>query len=99
MPNEEDHANALKDQLKAVNKLKKIGELQEINDYFDFLLDTCSKLMVDAFTTDRIKSWDDFQKLKGQITAYLYPIQEVRGADSMETVLKNQLNQFYGKQS
>jgi len=89
----------LKDQIKAYKKLQKISDSAEFNEYFDFMLQTVADKMLWAFTTgkngDNVKNWDDFCKVRGEIVARLHPIQEVRGAESMVTFLKQQLDNHY----
>lgn len=96
--NEEKHQEALEADLRALKKLKKINNSDEFNAYFDLILDTAAKKMFTAFTGEGVKTWEDFLKIRGEIVAYLYPIQEVRGADAMEKAIKEQLVQYYGKQ-
>lgn len=97
MNEDEKYKEGLEEDLKAIKKLKKIGDSQELNDYFNFVLDTVAKKITLAFTSEGIKSWDEFLKLRGEIVAYLYPIQEIRGAEAAEKQIKDQLNQYYGK--
>jgi hypothetical protein len=94
----EAYKEGIEKDLKGLAKLRKIDQSQEFNDYFDFVLDTVSKKMFTAFTGDNVKTWDDFLKIRGEVVAYLYPIQEVRSAEAVEKQLKERLNSFYGKQ-
>lgn len=89
--------DALRKDIKNYEKLSKINKSQEFDDFFQLQLDTAAQKMVWAFVGDNIKSWDDFCKARGEITAYLYPIQEIRGADAMKKQLLDNLNQYYGK--
>lgn len=102
MPDEEAVKQGLEDDLKQYKKLKAISNSDEFKTYFEFLLKTASEKMVWAFTTgkdgDNIKNWEDFCKVKGEITARLHPIQEVMGAQAMIDHLTNQLKQFYNQE-
>lgn len=89
---------ALKDDIKHYEKLSKINDSQEINDFFDLQIKTVADKLLYTITSDNIKSWDDFCKVRGELIAYLYPIQEVRGAKAMKKQLVENLNQYYGKQ-
>jgi hypothetical protein len=93
----EAYKTGMESDLKALSKLRKIDQSQEFNDYFDLILDTAAKKMFTAFVGDNVKTWDDFLKVRGEVVAYLFPIQEVRGADAMEKQIKEQLNSYYGK--
>lgn len=79
-------------------KLERINKSQEFNDFFNLQIKTVADKMLWAFVGDNIKSYDDFCKVRGEITAYLYPIQEIRGASAMKKQLTDNLNQYYGKQ-
>lgn len=92
------HKEALESDLRALNKLKRINDSDEFNAYFDLILDTAAKKMFTAFTNEGVKTWEDFLKLRGEVVAYLFPLQEVRGADALEKQLKEQLSSYYGKQ-
>lgn len=63
--------------------------------FIDLLIRTVSQKMLGMFIGDSIKTWDDYLKLRGEIVAYMYPIQEVRGAKAMEETLTKQLNEYY----
>lgn len=92
------HREGLESDLRALEKLKRINDSQEFNDYFDLILKTASEKMVWAFVGDNVKTWDDFLKVRGEVVSYLFPIQEVRGADAMEKHLKEQLDSYYKQQ-
>lgn len=92
------HKEGIESDLKALEKLKRINNSQEFNDYFDLILKTASEKMVWAFVGDNVKTWDDFLKVRGEVVSYLFPIQEVRGADAMEKHLKEQLDSYYKQQ-
>jgi hypothetical protein len=90
--------NFLKDDIKHYEKLSKINDSQEFNDFFDLQIKTVADKLLWSVTGDNIKSWDDFCKLRGEIIAYLYPIQEIRGSKAMKKQLTDNLNEYYGKQ-
>lgn len=89
------HQEALKNDTKAYKCLKRASESEEVNEILELFIRTASQKMTQAFTADAIKSWDDFCKFRGEIQAYLYPIQEVKGADAMVKRLEEQLKEYY----
>lgn len=97
MDEAEAHKQGLNDQLKAYQKLKKINSSVEFNDFFDLIIKTASDKMIWAFTGDNIKTMDDFYKVRGEVISYLYPIQEIKGADAMSKQLTQQLNEYYNQ--
>lgn len=88
-------AKALKEDMKVYSKLKKLSNSAEVNELIDLFIRTASQKMVWSFTGDNIKSWDQFCKVRGEIVAYLFPIQEIRSAEAMEKHIKEQLDSFY----
>lgn len=78
-------------------KLSKIKNSDEFKDFFELQLNTVTQKMLLAFTSDHIKSWEDFVKVKGEVTAYLYPIQEVYSADAAKKQLLASLKEYYAK--
>lgn len=92
--NEEAKKGIYKD-IKAYKALRSINSSDEMNAFVDLLIQTVAQKIIWAFTTDNIKTWDDFCKIRGEIIAYLYPVQEVRGADAMIKHLEEQLNNLY----
>ncbi len=91
------HKQGLNDQLKHYAKLKKINGSVEFEEFFDLLIKTASDKMIWAFTGDNIKDINDFYKVRGEVIAYLYPIQEIKGADAMSKHLNDQLSEYYGQ--
>lgn len=96
MDEAEQHKSAINDQLKVYARLNRINNSQEFNDFFDLVQRTVSEKMIWAFTGDNIKTMDDFYKVRGEIISYLYPMQEVRGAEALSKQLKEQLESYYG---
>jgi len=92
------HKEGLEEEVKTYAKLKRLNQSQELSDFLDLLVKTSAQKMIWAFIGDNVKTWDDFLKVRGEVVAYMYPIQEIRGADAMEKHLKGQLDSFY-KQS
>jgi len=90
-----NHEKALKEQVKLYKELKKVGNSDELKTYFDLLLKTAADKMVWSFVGENIKDWNDFCRVRGEIVAYLFPLQEVRGADVMVKHLTEQLNEYY----
>lgn len=81
--------------LKAYKKLKSLNRNEDFDLFFELLLKSASEKMLWAFTGDNVKNYDDFCKIRGEVVAYLYPIQEVRSADAMVKHLQEQLDNFY----
>lgn len=81
--------------INAYKKLNKLNRSQEFETFFKLLLDTAANKMIWAFTGDNIESYADFCKVRGEIIAYLYPIQEVRSSDAMVKQLQEQLDNYY----
>lgn len=88
------HKKSAEDQIRAYKKYQELD-----NDHFavfaEMVIKTVADKMVWSFVGDNIKSWDDFCKVRGEIVAYLYPIQEVKGAKAMAQHLSQQLKEFY----
>jgi hypothetical protein len=92
-----NEVDGIKDDLKNYEKLSRINKSQEFNDFFDLQIKTVVDKMLWTFIGDNIKTIEDFYKLKGEVTAYLYPIQEIRTAKELKEQLEERLNQYYGK--
>ena len=95
MDEAKQHQDSLNEQLKLYSKLRKINGSAEFNDFFDLIINTAANKMIWAFTGDNIKTMDDFYKVRGEVISYLYPIQEIKGADAMSKQLREQLSQYY----
>lgn len=95
------HKEALEQEIKAYKKLRDIKKSEELGTFLDLLMKTAGQKMMWAFTTgkdgDNVKSWEDFVKVRGEILAYLYPIQEIHGADAMIKHLQSELTRYYGE--
>jgi len=89
----------IKKDINAYRKLKSINGSTELDAFMDLLIKTTAEKMLYAFTNDNIKSIEDFYKVRGEVISYLYPIQEVRGADTMIKHLEEQLKQFYSQEN
>lgn len=87
-----------REQLKHYKKLKAISKSTEFNDYFDYQIELVADKLIWGFTSDNIKSWEDFCRVRGEIVARLQPIQEIYGAESMLKTLQAQLDTYYKKQ-
>lgn len=94
---DDTQTEGIKKDLEALSKLEKINKSAEFNDYFDFILKTAADKMLWAFIGDGIKTWDEFLKTRAEITAYLFPIQEVRSATAMKERLNQSLKDIYGQ--
>lgn len=94
---EDARKKAVNQDIKHYKELKKINSSDEFNTYFNLLTKTAADKMLWAFTGDNVKTFDDFLRARGEVTSYLYPIQEVRGADAMAKHLEQQLNEYYNQ--
>lgn len=95
MPDPKQHEDGLRADIKAYSALKSINKSVELDAFMDLLLKTAAMKMQWAFVGDNVKTWEDFLKVRGEIVSYLYPIQEVRGADAMINHLNEQLKEIY----
>lgn len=93
---EKKHKAAAKAEISAYRKLVAVGKSKELDDFFDFLLKTVTEKMVWSFTSKNIKSWEEFLEVRAEIVSYLYPLQEVRGAESIVQGLEAKLQEYYG---
>lgn len=93
--NPKEYEEALKEDLKAYTKLEKINKSDEFNDFFDLQISTVTQKMLSIFTGNGPKDWEEFQRIRGEVVAYLYPIQQIRGAKVLKNQLQNQLNEMY----
>lgn len=95
------HKEALEQDIRVYKKLRDVKKSEELNTFMDLLIKTAAEKMMWVFTAgkdgDNVKNWDDFVKVRGEIIAYLYPIQEIHGADAMVKHLQMQFEKYYGE--
>lgn len=96
--NEKKAKDALESDLKAYKKLDKINNSDEFNDFFDLQISTAVQKMLLCFTGTGPKNYDDFCRIRGEVVALLYPIQQIRGAKALQKQLTDQLDNIYNKQ-
>lgn len=89
------YGEAIKQDLKAYEKLERINKSDEFNDFFELQITTVVQKMLTLFTGAGPKDWADFQRIRAEVVAALYPIQQVRGAKVMKAKLKEQLDSIY----
>lgn len=89
------YEEAIREDLKAYTKLEKINKSDEFNDFFDLQISTVTQKMLSAFTGTGPKDWDEFCRIRGEVVAALYPIQQIRGAKVLKQQLQEQLNTIY----
>ena len=94
---EEAQKQAIREQIEHYAKLNRINGSPEFEDFFSLLMNTVADKMIWAFTGDNIKDMNDFYKVRGEIISYLYPIQQIKGADAMSRQLNEQLNSYYNE--
>lgn len=85
----------IENDIRNYSKLEKINGSDEFNDFFALQIDTVVQKMLSCFTGTGPKDWDEFCRIRGEVIAYLYPIQQVRGASVMRAQLKENLNAYY----
>lgn len=95
MDDKEDYRKALESDAKAYAKLSKIKDSTEFQAYFDHQIEIVTQQMIMAFASDKVNSWDDYCKVRGEIIARLQPIQEVYDADKLAAQTKEQIKNFY----
>lgn len=86
---------AIEKESNAYKVLKDIPKSKELDDFLGLLIQTVAEKMVWSFTGENIKNYEDYLKVKGEIVSYLYPIQQIRGADAMVQHLDKQLKEYY----
>lgn len=91
-------AQAIQDDIKHYKKLDAINTSPEFDEFFNLQIETAAKKMLACFTGAGPANWEEFCKLRGEVVAYLYPIQEIRGTKAMIQTLTEQLNTYYNKQ-
>jgi hypothetical protein len=92
------HEDAVKKDINAFKDLARLNQNGEFDKFVDLLIKTAADKMIWAFVGDNVKSYEDFLKVRGEITAYLFPIQEVRGANAMAKQLTEHLTEYYGSE-
>jgi hypothetical protein len=95
MEDPKQYEEAIKQDLKAYAKLEKINKSDEFNDFFDLQVTTVTQKMLSMFTGTGPKDWNEFCRIRGEVVAALYPIQQIRGAKVMKHQLQEQLNAMY----
>lgn len=93
-----DPEEGIKQDLKAYKKLEKINKSDEFNDFFQLQITTVTQKIMNCFSGTGPKDWDEFCKIRGEVVAALYPIQQIRGAKFMSKQLQEQLDQMYNKE-
>lgn len=96
---EQTYKDALNQDLKNYKKLEKINSSEEFNTFFDLQVDTVVQKMLACFTGTGPKDWNEFCRIRGEVIAYLYPIQQIRGSKAMQKQMKEQLDDYYNKEA
>lgn len=91
----EEAQKATKDQIKVYKALAKLSGDDKLAPLINLMIETATTKMLWTFTGDNVKSWDDFCRVRGEVVSYLYPIQEIKGAQAMVDHLKGQLESYY----
>lgn len=93
---EQAHKDALQKDINVYKALNKVNKSEELNAFIDLVLKTVVAKMYYALTNKKaIQSYEDFLELRAEITSYLYPIQEVRGAKAAIDALEQQIKDYY----
>lgn len=93
-----DKQKALDDEIKSYSKLERINDSAEFNDFFALQIDTVTQKMLTLFTGKGPGNWDEFCRIRGEIVAMLYPIQQIRGAKVVKRQLREQLDTYYNQE-
>ena len=88
------HKKALQEERKHYAELKKLKNSEEFGVYFNLLVEVATKRTLDLVTAGA-KDWEDFQKQRGEIIGFLYPVQEAGAAEAMEKKVKETYEQYY----
>lgn len=91
----EQDKQLLQKDINAWRKLQSISLTDEFNQLTDSLVKTVADKIIYSFTTDSIKTIEDFYKVKGEVVARLQPLQEITGAGQMVQQLEQQLKEYY----
>lgn len=87
--------SAVQKELNAYKELNRLNKSGEFDVYVDTIIKLCTVKMVDAFIGDKVKTFEDYLALKGEITGLLLPIQDVRSAEALQSKLQESLNEWY----
>lgn len=87
--------DALQQEIQAYRNLQTIGLTNEFKEYSDRLIKTVTDKMIYAFTSDTVKSIEDYYRIKGEVIARLQPLQEVFEAGAMAANLEARLKEYY----
>lgn len=89
---------AIKQDLKAYQKLEKINKSDEFNDFFELQISTTVQKMLTLFTGTKAPTHEEYLRIRAEVVAMLYPIQQIRGAGVMKKQLQEQLTNMYNKE-
>lgn len=96
-PGTKAHKEGVEKDIRKLEALKRLNGNPDAEPVFELLINTAVERMIGAFTSDKIKTMEDWYKEKGRVEADLFPLQEIRGAEAMRDALKARLNEYYGK--
>jgi len=85
---------AIEKDIDAYKALAKLNQSDELNAFIELLMKTATSKLMDL-VTNKDMTYEKFLETRAEITSYLYPIQEVRGAKAMSDRLTEQLNEWY----
>lgn len=86
---------ALQEEIAAYRRLQTLGLTNEFQEYSERLIKTVSEKMIYAFTSESVKTLEDFYRIKGEVVARLQPLQEVFESGAMAANLETRLNEYY----
>lgn len=92
---QDPNKKALQEEAQAYRKLQSLGMTEEFKEFSDRLVKTAADKMIYAFTSDSIKSWEDYCRVKGEIIARLQPLQEVFESRAVAMKLEENLKEYY----
>jgi hypothetical protein len=96
---DETTEKALKEEILAYRKLQDIAITDEFEQFKNRLVKTVATKMIYAFTSESIKTFDDFCRIRGEVIARLQPLQEIAQAGEMAESLEKNLKDLYAPKS
>lgn len=88
---------ALKKEIKVYTKLRQLKETSNFEDYLEFLGQSAAQQMINIFV-GKVKTYEEFLAVRGEVVAKMYILQELGGAKTVEIALLNNLKQYTNPQ-
>lgn len=98
-PGSKEYKEGLEKDIRRLEALKRLNGNPDAEPVFELMINTVVERMIGAFTSDKVKTIEDWIGEKARVEADLYPLQEIRGAEAIRDALKARLNEYYGPQA